>query len=141
LQARTSTSGPIRIWVPGCSTGEETYSHAISLVEYLGEERADIPIQIFGTDLSESAIQRARAGVYKENIEADVPPVRLRGFFTSRRRLPDQEDQSGSLHFFHAKRLQRPALFPHGSGQLPQCDDLLESVTAEEGLSRSFTTR
>jgi two-component system CheB/CheR fusion protein len=81
LQARGPSSGPIRIWVPGCSTGEETYSHAISIVEYLGEERADIPIQVFGTDLSESAILRARAGVYKENIEADVPPLRLRRFF------------------------------------------------------------
>ncbi len=81
MQARTSPLAPIRIWVPGCSTGEETYSHAISLVEYLGEERADIPIQVFGTDLSENAIQRARAAVYKENIEADVTPVRLRRFF------------------------------------------------------------
>ncbi len=81
LQARTSTSGPIRIWVPGCSTGEEAYSHAMSLAEFLGEERADIPIQIFGTDLSENAIQKARAGVYKENIEADLTPARLRRFF------------------------------------------------------------
>jgi two-component system CheB/CheR fusion protein len=81
LQARTTASGPVRIWVPGCSTGEETYSHAISLMEFLGEEREDIPIQVFGTDLSENAIQRARAGVYKENIEADVTPARLRRFF------------------------------------------------------------
>ena len=81
LQARTSATGAVRIWVPGCSTGEEAYSHAISLVEFLGEERADIPIQVFGTDLSESAVQRARAGVYKENIEADVTPARLRRFF------------------------------------------------------------
>src|SRR5579859_719584 len=81
LQARTSASGAVRIWVPGCSTGEETYSHAISLVEYLGEKREDIPIQIFGTDLSETTIQCARAGVYKETIEADVTPARLRRFF------------------------------------------------------------
>src|ERR1700722_2674901 len=81
LEARISTSGSIRMWVPGCSTGEETYSHAISLVEFMGEERADIPIQVFGTDLSERAIQTARAGVYKENIEADVTPARLRRFF------------------------------------------------------------
>jgi two-component system, chemotaxis family, CheB/CheR fusion protein len=80
MKARTSASWPVRIWVPGCSTGEETYSHAISLVEFLGE-RADVPIQVFGTDLSESAIQGARAGVYKENIEADVTPARLRRFF------------------------------------------------------------
>ena len=82
VEARNNASrSPIRIWVPGCSTGEETYSHAISLVEYLGEERAEIPIQIFGTDLSESAIQRARAGMYKESIEADVSAARLRRFF------------------------------------------------------------
>jgi two-component system CheB/CheR fusion protein len=81
LQGRSPASAPIRIWVPGCSTGEETYSHAISLVEFLGESRADISIQVFGTDLSENAIQRARAAVYKENIEADVTPVRLRRFF------------------------------------------------------------
>ena len=72
LQARNQASAPLRVWVPGCSTGEETYSHAISLVEFLGDKRSDIPIQVFGTDLSEGAIQRARAGVFKENIEADV---------------------------------------------------------------------
>jgi two-component system, chemotaxis family, CheB/CheR fusion protein len=81
LQARTSASGPVRIWVAGCSTGEETYSHAMSLVEFLAQGRAEIPIQVFGTDLSERAIQTARAGVYKENIEADITPARLRRFF------------------------------------------------------------
>lgn len=71
----------IRIWVPGCSTGEEAYSHAISLVEYLSDIRADFSLQIFGTDLSETAIQRARAGIYKPNITADVSAIRLRRFF------------------------------------------------------------
>jgi two-component system, chemotaxis family, CheB/CheR fusion protein len=81
LQARDPGSGPIRIWVPGCSTGEETYSLAISMVEFLAAEQADIPIQIFGTDLSGRAIARARVGIFKENIEADVSPARLRRFF------------------------------------------------------------
>ena len=82
LQARGSSYvGPIRIWVPGCSTGEEAYSHAISLLEFLGDEHAEIPVQIFGTDLSEVAVQRARAAVYKESIEADIGPLRLRRFF------------------------------------------------------------
>ncbi|HEY1499585.1 MAG TPA: chemotaxis protein CheB [Acidobacteriaceae bacterium] len=80
LHAR-NPSIPIRVWVPGCSTGEEAYSHAISLVECLGEAQADVPIQIFGTDLSEVAVQRARAAVYKESIETDVSPARLRRFF------------------------------------------------------------
>jgi two-component system CheB/CheR fusion protein len=76
-----SPSDPVRVWVPGCSTGEETYSHAISLVETLSELRTEVPIQIFGTDLSESAIQRARSGVYKESIVNEVSEVRLRRFF------------------------------------------------------------
>lgn len=81
LQARGSSSAPIRIWVPGCSTGEEAYSHAISLVEFLGEERTEVPIQVYGTDLSEESIRRARAAYFKESIEADVEPLRLRRFF------------------------------------------------------------
>src|SRR5579872_1883073 len=80
VEAR-NPSAPLRIWVPGCSTGEEAYSHAISLVEYLAEERADVPLQIFGTDLSETAITRARSALYKESIEADISPARLRRFF------------------------------------------------------------
>lgn len=80
LVERTA-SEPVRVWVPGCSSGEETYSHAISLAETLSELRLEIPIQIFGTDLSESAIQRARSGFYKENIANEVSEVRLRRFF------------------------------------------------------------
>jgi two-component system CheB/CheR fusion protein len=80
LQAH-GPSETIRIWVPGCSTGEEVYSHAIALVEYMSNVQADISLQIFGTDLSEVAVRTARAGVYKEHIAADVSPQRLRRFF------------------------------------------------------------
>jgi two-component system CheB/CheR fusion protein len=73
----------IRIWVPGCSTGEEAYSHAIALLECLGESRLDFTVQIFGTDLSEKAIQKARWGIYTESISANVSSPRLRRFFTA----------------------------------------------------------
>lgn len=89
-----ASSEPIRVWVPGCSTGEETYSHAVSLVEVLSELRLEIPIQIFGTDLSESAIQRARAGIYKDAISSEVSEVRLRRFF---HRVPDGYQISKSI--------------------------------------------
>src|SRR5499427_1794846 len=79
--ADRSPSEPVRVWVPGCSTGEETYSHAIALTEILSELRLEIPVQIFGTDLSENAIQKARAGIYKESIASEVSEVRLRRFF------------------------------------------------------------
>ncbi len=73
---------PIRIWVPGCSTGEEAYSIAICLVEFLQGAGLGTPIQIFGTDISDAAIERARAGIYAENVVADVPKERMRRFFT-----------------------------------------------------------
>jgi two-component system, chemotaxis family, CheB/CheR fusion protein len=75
------SSDTVRLWVPGCSTGEEAYSHAISLMEYLQNERLDFNVQVFGTDLSDEAIRFARAGIYRESIAADVTPVRLRRFF------------------------------------------------------------
>ena len=81
LKRRESSMSPIRIWVPGCSTGEETYSHAISLMEFLNERGKDIPVQILGTDLSEAAIQIARSGLFKKTVEADVSADRLRRYF------------------------------------------------------------
>lgn len=74
---------PIRFWVAGCSTGEEVYSLAICLLEYLAdaERTARRPIQIFGTDLSERAVATARAGVYPDSIAQDLSPERLARFF------------------------------------------------------------
>src|SRR5881296_758519 len=72
---------PIRVWAPGCATGEEAYSLAIELLECLGDESGTVPIQLFGTDVSETSIAKARAGVYPENIELDVTAARLRRFF------------------------------------------------------------
>jgi len=71
----------VRVWVPGCSTGEEAYSIAISLLESIGDKRAEIPVQIFATDISGAAIEKARAGVYPKSIEQDVSAERLRRFF------------------------------------------------------------
>jgi two-component system CheB/CheR fusion protein len=76
-----TTNQPIRFWVPGCSTGEEPYSLAIVLLEYLGEKAADFHIQIFATDVSDSIIQKARLGIYPESIALDITPDRLRRFF------------------------------------------------------------
>ena len=72
---------PVRIWVPGCATGEEAYSIAICLLEAISGAGATPSILVFGTDLSSKAIEKARAGVYLENIIADVSPERLARFF------------------------------------------------------------
>jgi two-component system, chemotaxis family, CheB/CheR fusion protein len=73
---------PIRIWVSGCATGEEAYSVAIALTEFLQREHPDTRVQIFATDVSDDAIEVARAGVYPTSIDADVSADRLRLFFT-----------------------------------------------------------
>ena len=81
LQDRTAGL-TIRIWVPGCATGEEAYSIAITLQEYLEESGNAFPVQIFASDISEAAIERARSGKYPNNIEADVSLERLNRYFT-----------------------------------------------------------
>jgi two-component system CheB/CheR fusion protein len=70
---------PLRIWVPGCSTGEEAYSMAMCATEFLGER--NISAQIFATDVNEAAIEKARLGRYPLSIESHVSPERLKRFF------------------------------------------------------------
>ncbi len=72
----------VRIWVPGCSSGEEVYSIAICLLEYLSGRALEPPIQIFGTDASEHSVRKARLGIYPESIASEVSPERLRRFFS-----------------------------------------------------------
>lgn len=72
---------PIRIWVPGCSTGEEVYSLAISLFEFLVEKKISVQLQIFATDISELAIQTARKGIYTAFQVRGVSEERLNRFF------------------------------------------------------------
>jgi two-component system CheB/CheR fusion protein len=81
LLRERASDNPIRIWVAGCSTGEEVYSLAICLFEAMAVEQTIPSLQIFATDISESALRRARAGVYPLAIEEDVSAERLRRFF------------------------------------------------------------
>ena len=76
-----STKGTIRIWAPGCSTGEETYSLAMAFLEFLGAQAPSFQIQLFGTDANERGIEKARSGIYLEQIAENVSPERLRQFF------------------------------------------------------------
>lgn len=74
-----------RVWVPGCSTGEEAYSIAMSLLEVLKRKsyrNKHISIKIFATDISDLSIERARKGVFQQNEVAGVSAARLRRFFT-----------------------------------------------------------
>jgi two-component system CheB/CheR fusion protein len=76
-----SDRSQLRLWVAGCSTGEEAYSLAILLLEYLEGRKENLSIKILATDLNEAALEKARAGIFLDNIEIDVSPERLRRFF------------------------------------------------------------
>jgi len=73
---------PIRIWVAGCATGEEAYSIAMCMAEFMDDAAAPVPFQIFATDISETAIEKARAGVYSQAAVASLSPKQLARFFT-----------------------------------------------------------
>lgn len=121
-----TVGAPIRIWVVGCATGEEAYSVAISLLELLGDKAAKTPIQIFATDISEAAIQKARSGLYPESIQKNVSKERLSRFFEKTETgykiaksirdicLFSRHDVTGDPPFFKAR-----------SHLLPQSFDLL----------------
>lgn len=73
---------PLRIWIAGCSTGEETYSLAMLFREAITAAKRNIKLQVFASDADPDAIASAREGLYPNTIEADVLPARLARFFT-----------------------------------------------------------
>ena len=89
MQDRKPDGGPLRIWIPGCSTGQEVYSIAIVVLEFLwshgkrGKSHAiaNFAVQIFATDISDFALDRARSGIYAANEVSGVSKDRLNRFF------------------------------------------------------------
>jgi len=71
----------IRIWVPGCSTGEEVYSIAITLIQFLDDKVNQFSIQIYGTDICQSSVKIARTGFFPESAATKLSPERLKRFF------------------------------------------------------------
>ncbi|WP_300340370.1 chemotaxis protein CheB [Accumulibacter sp.] len=71
----------LRIWVAGCASGEEAYSIAIQVREFMDQTQQAFKVQIYGTDLDEESIAVARAGFYPPNVAADLTPQRLQRFF------------------------------------------------------------
>ncbi len=72
---------PVRVWVLGCSTGQEAYSLAMTFAEAAGEDARSAKLQIFATDLNEALLEKARHGLYAKSLAQDVSPERLRRFF------------------------------------------------------------
>ena len=72
---------PLRIWCAGCASGEEAYTLAICVLEYLSSNGLDTPIQVFGTDASESSIDTARSAIYPDTLATELSADRMRRFF------------------------------------------------------------
>ena len=82
LIENSGDDAPVRVWIPGCATGEEAYSIAMLLLEQFSVEQKQPNIQIYATDIDENALDFARQGIYPEGIAADIPAKRLAQFFT-----------------------------------------------------------
>jgi two-component system CheB/CheR fusion protein len=72
---------PVRIWVPGCASGEEAYSIALLCIESMDEQNVDLGIQIFATDIDRESIEKARSAAFPESIASDISSERLERFF------------------------------------------------------------
>ncbi len=93
---------PLRVWVPGCATGEEAYSVAMLLLEQLQRTGKNCPLQIFASDIDSNALAYARRGLYPNAIVADVSAERLRRFFT---------EVKGNHHYQVSKPLRESIIF------------------------------
>jgi two-component system CheB/CheR fusion protein len=89
LFAGRPTGAVVRVWLPGCSTGEEAYSLAILLQERMDEMKQSFKLNVFATDIDRRAIESARTGIYPASIAGDISPERLARFFS-------QESDGGS---------------------------------------------
>jgi two-component system CheB/CheR fusion protein len=121
---------PLRVWIPGCATGEEPYSIAMLLLEQLTAAQKSCNLQIFASDIGEDALEIARQGVYPESIVADVSPKRLGRFFT---RVDDQSyqvtNQLREAVLFAKQNLVSDA--PFSKLDLISCRNLLIYLEAE----------
>ncbi|MFN0103124.1 MAG: chemotaxis protein CheB [Bryobacteraceae bacterium] len=132
LFASKAAAKTIRVWVPGCSTGEEAYSIAILFRERIELLKENYKVQVFATDIDREAIDHARAGVYPSSIIADVSPERLAHFF-------EQEHPDGSTYRIH-KTIRDMLIFsehdlirdpPFSKLDLISCRNLLIYMGAE----------
>jgi two-component system CheB/CheR fusion protein len=104
LFANRDPDDPVRIWHACCATGEEVYSMAMLIREYLDEHRLAVKVQLFATDIDEVAVSQARAGLYDDDIAAALGEERLGRFFIR-----------GDGHWQVAKSLREMVVFAHHS--------------------------
>jgi two-component system CheB/CheR fusion protein len=116
-------NNPVRIWISGCATGEEAYSIAILVKEYMNLLQQDVKIQIFATDIDNDAIEKARLGIYPEGIAIDVPQEYLNRFFIKGDNSYQVSKQIREMIVFAAQSLVKDP--PFSKLDLISCRNLL----------------
>ena len=94
---------PIRVWVPGCSTGKEAYSIAIALSETMEKADRVCPVQLFGTDVSDRSVEAARVGRFGEAEVAGISADRLKRFLCPLRSVTRSAAGSGKCAYFRGR--------------------------------------
>jgi two-component system CheB/CheR fusion protein len=82
LIQRKDSGSVVRVWIPGCATGEEAYSITMMILEQIAAAQKNLTLQVFATDIDEEALNVARHGLYPETVAADISPERLTRFFS-----------------------------------------------------------
>lgn len=119
----------VRVWVPGCSTGEEAYSIAILLREHAAGMQASPKLHIFASDIDEEALQAARIGRFPATIARDISPERLRRFFVPEEGSYRIASELREICLFSSHNLLRDA--PFSKLDLITCRNLLIYLTSE----------
>ncbi len=119
----------VRVWVPGCSTGEEAYSIAMLLREHGPKDQAAPKLQIFASDIDEESLQLARVGRYPSTIVTDVPPARLERYFVREDGTYRIVSDLREICLFSAHNLLRDA--PFSKLDLIACRNLLIYLTPD----------
>ncbi|MBV8650375.1 MAG: hypothetical protein JO255_02840, partial [Alphaproteobacteria bacterium] len=119
----------VRVWVPGCSTGEEAYSIAILLRDYSPKTQGAPKLQIFASDIDEQTLQFARIGRFPSTIASDVPPRRLERYFVREDGTYRIASDLREICLFSSHNLLRDA--PFSKLDLISCRNLLIYLTTE----------
>lgn len=127
--ARKKAGEPIKVWVAGCSTGEEAYSIGMLIQEHLNRSQLTHDVKIFGSDINREAIEFASRGVYSQNIASHIPPDLLEKYFIKDDNKFRVSSQLRKLIVFsHHDLLRDP---PFGKLDLVCCRNMLIYVSPE----------
>lgn len=124
----------VRIWIPACSTGEEAYSIAILMLEYIKKLNVDYRIQVFATDIDNDSIEVARMGKYPASIAADVSADRLKQFFTTEDSVYQVKKSLRDMLVFAVQDIAKDP--PFSKLDIVSCRNLL--IYLEPGLQKKL---